>query len=97
MERVLSDLPPRKEQPVARVQPTVSLEEMINRVRDRIERRMRTSFFELRALEPERKNIIVGFLAILELCKQGEVLVEQLKRYDDITLERERASAPRYY
>lgn len=97
MQRVLTELPSVEQKPVAHVQPTVSLEQMIARVRERIEKRVRMRFFELRALEPERRNVIVGFLAILELCKQGEVLVSQTTRFDDIEIERDRLATPRYY
>ncbi|NBC30173.1 MAG: segregation/condensation protein A [Spirochaetes bacterium] len=97
MERVLAELPKQAEKPVAAVTPTISLEAMISRLQDRIERRLRTRFSELRATEPDRKNLVVGFLAILELCKQGGVLVRQEHRFADIEIEREHAGTPRYY
>lgn len=97
MQRVLAELPQTSEKPVAHVQPTVSLEEMTTRLLDRIERRLRLRFSELRALEPDRKNQVVGFLAILELCKQGGVLVRQEHRFADIEVERDRLGPPRYY
>ena len=97
MEHVLAELPKQEEKPVAAVTPTISLEDMITRLHARIERRLRTRFSELRALEPDRKNLVVGFLAILELCKQGGILVRQEHRFADIEIEREHASTPRYY
>jgi chromatin segregation and condensation protein Rec8/ScpA/Scc1 (kleisin family) len=41
--------------------------------------------------------VIVGFLAILELVKQGNILVRQAGKFDDIEIEMEEGSTPRYY
>lgn len=58
---------------------------------------MHTRFSDIRATETEHKNVIVGFLAILELFKQGNLIITQTTRFEDITLERERADTPKYY
>ena len=50
-----------------------------------------------RAEATEHKTVIVGFLAILELFKQGNVLVTQAGRFHDIEIELEQGSTPRYY
>ncbi len=98
MERVITNLPKAApEKPTARVRPTISLEEMMDNLKRRIEQQMKMSFFDIKRREPERKNVIVGFLAILELFKQGDVLVTQLTRFADIEMELERSEIPRYY
>ncbi len=97
MERVLSNLPKTAQKPAVKVKPTISIEEMMNRLKTRIERQMRTRFSEIRRTEPEHKNVIVGFLAILELFKQGNVLITQISRFDDIEIELEQHETPRYY
>jgi chromatin segregation and condensation protein Rec8/ScpA/Scc1 (kleisin family) len=81
----------------ATVRPTISLEDMMTNLRKRIDRQMRTRFSDIRRDEPEHKNVIVGFLAILELFKQGDVLVIQDGRFEDIHLESEKAGTPTYY
>lgn len=95
--RVLDALPQEKPAPAkATVRPTISLEDMMSTLQQRIERQMKLRFSELRRSEPEHKNVIVGFLAILELFKQGDVLVVQSGRFEDIHLEKERTDVPRY-
>jgi segregation and condensation protein A len=98
MRRVLHNLP-REMIPKVRatVRPTISLEDMMTNLRKRIDRQMRTRFSDIRRDEPEHKNVIVGFLAILELFKQGDVLVIQDGRFEDIHLESEKAGTPTYY
>lgn len=97
MERVLTELPPPTKKPTAQVRPTISLEEMMLKLRQRIEAAITVRFSELRATEPERKNVIVSFLAVLELFKQGDLLIQQSTRFADIELEQQRAQTPRYY
>jgi segregation and condensation protein A len=98
MTRVLHNLP-RETAPKVRatVRPTISLEDMMTNLKNRIDRQMRTRFSDMRRAEPEHKNVIVGFLAILELFKQGDILVIQNGRFEDIHLESEKTSTPTYY
>ena len=98
MQRVLTELPkPEVAKPKVQVRPTISLEDMMTRLQKRIETQMQTKFSELRAGEVEHKNVIVGFLAILELCKQGNIIITQHSRFEDIHMEMERGDVPRYY
>lgn len=97
MDEVLTNLPRPEVKPVAHVKPVISLEEMIARVQREVEDKIKTRFSALVAGEVERKTLIVGFLAILELFKQGGVLVTQSGHFADIEIEREQASTPRYY
>lgn len=95
--RVITGLPKFEIKPTAKVRQTISLEEMMEKLRHRIERQMQTKFSEIRAIETDHKNVIVGFLAILELFKQGNIIVTQMNRFDDIHLELEKTSTPKYY
>ena len=70
---------------------------MMDNLRRRIEKQLRLSFFDMRQQESEPKNVIVGFLAILELFKQGNMIVTQDVRFEDINIELDQASTPRYY
>lgn len=97
MQRVLHDLPKSDPKPTATVRPTISLEEMMGKLQTRIEQQIQTRFSEIRTTETDQKNVIVGFLAILELFKQGDLIISQSKRFDDITLELKRVPTPRYY
>lgn len=97
LHKVLLNLPKNQIKPTAKVRSTISLEDMINKLKNRIENQLQVSFSEIRKTESEHKNIIVGFLAILELFKQGNIIISQVSRFDDIKLELDQAIIPRYY
>lgn len=97
LSELLHNLPKSTKKPKVQVKPTISIEEMIDRLRDRVQKQMPTYFSDIRKQEPEHKNVIVGFLAILELVKQGDVLVLQQSRYADIEVTAERTETPQYY
>src|SRR5690606_849645 len=71
MSRVISELPIKEEKPRVQVKKVVSLEEMIDRLHQRIEKQLKLRFSELVAGEGEKHGLIVGFLAVLESVKQG--------------------------
>jgi len=97
MQQVLTNLPITEEKPKARVKPTISLEEMMNKLQSRIEQQIRTRFSEISAGETDKKNVIVGFLAILELFKQGNLIITQAGHFQDIHIEYDKARTPKYY
>lgn len=94
---VLKNLPVVNIKPKVQVRPTISIEEMIDRLKDRIQRQVSTKFSDIRRQETEHKNVIVGFLAILELVKQGDVLVTQIHRFHDIEVSLDKSPTPTYY
>lgn len=105
MRQVITALPKVEEKPNVKVRKTVSLEDMIDRLRMRVERQLKFGFQEfiqpnrsagLTGASLERGTVIVGFLAVLEMVKQGLVMVRQTKRYEDIEIEREGSGPPRY-
>lgn len=95
--RVLHELPKKVEKPKVRVRKVISLEEMIDRLKNRIENQLKLKFSELLENEQDRTTVIVGFLAVLESVKQGSVLVAQAERFEDIDIERQGFSTPKYY
>lgn len=97
MNTVLQNLPKKEIKPKVQVKQTISLEAMMQSLQKRIENQLKTTFSQMRSEAPEHKTVIVGFLAILELVKQGNVLVTQLGRFDDIEIELEQRNTPRYY
>lgn len=96
MTDVVKNLPKKVEKPKVQVKTVISLETMIDRMRERIEKQFSFKFREFTGNSGERTTIIVGFLAVLEMVKQGLVLVKQSARFHDIEIEREGSSAPRY-
>ena len=97
MHRVLSELPKKPEKPKVQVKKVISLEEMVDRLKNRIERQMKLRFSELLEEDREPTTIIVGFLAVLESVKQGSILVAQAERFHEIEIERVGFSTPKYY
>lgn len=94
---VLAELPKKEDTVKAHIKVTISLEEMMHNLQDRIAKNLQVRFSELHIGETERKVVIVGFLAILELFKQGNLLVQQGERFADIIIELEHGQTPTYY
>lgn len=79
------------------VKKVISLEEVIKDLTGRVQSALRLSFKDFVANKTERVNIIVSFLGMLELVRQGIVTVEQQAHFDDIQMETTEPSAvPRY-
>lgn len=95
MSEVVKNLPTKQEKPRVQVKTVISLETMIDRLRDRIEKQFKFNFREF-AGTGERTTVIVGFLAVLEMVKQGSLIVRQAVRFEDIEIERELSITPRY-
>lgn len=83
--------------PKARVRKIVSLEEMMSTLRDRIQTSLSLSFADFSGLgKREKIEVVVSFLAMLELVKQGALEVAQQGMFQDITLSATQVGAPRY-
>lgn len=93
---VVKNLPKKVEKPKVQVRTTISLESMITKLQERIEKQFSFNFREFTGDSNERNTIIVGFLAVLEMVKQGSVMVRQHSRFHDIEIEREDGAVPRY-
>jgi len=95
---VLANLPELKPTLAqATVEKVVSLEEMMSRLSDRINASMQVSFREFSGLAPEGKvNVIVSFLAMLELVRQGVIRVEQSAHFGEITMHADNVGLPHY-
>ena len=82
--------------PEARIRPMVSIEELMDSLRDRVSRAITLSFSEFTGSAKEKVEVIVSFLALLELVKQGAVEADQLGAFNDIQITNASASVPRY-
>ncbi len=96
MNRVLNALPKKIEQPKVVMRKVVSLEEMISRLTDRIASAVRMSFKEFHGGKGEKVDVIVSFLAMLELVKQGTIDAHQEGLFDEIHMESHDIGVPRY-
>ncbi|MDQ5912114.1 MAG: segregation and condensation protein [Patescibacteria group bacterium] len=99
--RVLTSLP--KKAPVVpklAVKKTMSLEDMMVNLSKRIQNAVRMSFREFSGKDKidkaERVHVIVSFLAMLELVKQGVLDAHQEGLFDEIHMESQNIGVPRY-
>lgn len=94
---VLAAIPEAEMLAKVAVQKVISLEEMVEDLKNRITSALRMSFGEFsRAHKKERVHIIVGFLAMLELVKQGLIAATQEKTHGEIVMETGSIGTPRY-
>jgi segregation and condensation protein A len=79
------------------VEAVVSLDQMIARLTERVQRAIRLSFKDFTNGSTNAREVVVGFLAMLELVKRGFANVEQTGHFEEITIEYAGGlSAPRY-
>ncbi len=90
-------LPKNEKIPNKVIQKVMSLEEMINTLSNRITSHIRMSFKEFtRENRENRVHVIVSFLAMLELVKNGILHVQQESTFGDIQMETKEVGVPRY-
>jgi segregation and condensation protein A len=102
LKDAIKRLPIKEQPPKATVRKVMSLEEMIDKLTDRIRGALKISFHEFsggrKAVSKEEKvEAIVSFLAMLELVKQGVIDAMQEVKHGDISMEtEEKLGIPRY-
>jgi segregation and condensation protein A len=94
---LILSLPKKEMVPKAVVQKVISLEEMIENLTERITESMKMSFKDFAKVgKVEKVNVIVSFLAMLELVKQGIIYVRQDKDFHDIEMQTNKIGIPTY-
>jgi len=95
---IIKSLPKKENVPKAVVRKVISLEETIDNLTKRITQglKMKFSDFSGSLNKTERVNVIVSFLAMLELVKQGIIHVSQEQNFGDINMESKEIGVPRY-
>lgn len=102
VRRVIQELPVTERLPQAVVEKVMSLETMIDTLAERIKKSLTLSFKEFSGSKSRthdrttRLNVIVSFLALLELVKRGAIGVQQSGHFDDILIEAGSIDMPRY-
>ena len=89
---VLGAMPKKIFMPEVEVKTVVSIEEMIDRLTDRIKNSLKMSFKEFNgksATKEEKVVVIVGFLAMLEMVRQGIINAMQEVDGGDIIIEKQ--------
>jgi segregation and condensation protein A len=96
LQVALSALEKEEKLPEVRVRPLVTIEEMMDRLTDRVQKSLTMSFKEFAGDKAEKVEVIVSFLALLELVKQGVVEAVQYGAYQDINITNNSSAVPRY-
>ncbi len=85
-------LAPSRDLDLSHVTPIrVSLSETLSDMQDRLKRSGEVRFSELVEDRPERIEIVIRFLALLELYREGKVDLSQAERFGDIRIRWEQA------
>jgi segregation and condensation protein A len=96
LREALKNLPQPEKIPQVVVKKVLSLEEAIGNLTTRVQTALRLSFRQFVGSQKDKVNIIVSFLGLLELVKQGIVAVEQSAQFDDIQIESTETGVPKY-
>ena len=97
IREILQNLPKSEILPKAIVRKVINLEEVIEDFATRIKSNLKMNFREFSSIgKREKINIIVNFLAMLELVKRGVILVNQESHKKDILMETVNVGVPRY-
>ena len=92
MKEVISHLPRKVVLPDVLVEKVTSLEEMISRITERVKNGLETNFYSLLGVgkkvlsRKDKFEVIVGFLALLELVKQGLLSAAQNRDSEEIEI-----------
>ena len=97
IQSVIASLPKKEVLPKTTVKKVMSLEEVIINLTGRIQKAFKLRFSDyIKEGKHEKVNIIVSFLGMLELVKQGIIEVKQGLHFSDIEMESNNIATPRY-
>lgn len=89
---IIKTLPVSEELREEKIRKVISLEEKIREIQARLTKSVDQAFSEIVKGSKEKVEVIVSFLAILELAKQKIVLLHQDQSFGDIMVRAERTS-----
>src|SRR3989338_4438373 len=94
---IILQIPKKEIVPKAIIKKVISLEGMMENLAKRITENIKMSFKDFAGVgKTEKVNVIVSFLAMLELVKQGIIQVRQDKSFHDIEIENQTVGIPKY-
>jgi segregation and condensation protein A len=88
-QELINKIPKKVFLPEVEVKKVISIEEMIDRLTDRIHKSLNMNFKEFAGVgitKEEKVTVIVSFLAMLELVRVGVVHVIQENNFEDIII-----------
>jgi segregation and condensation protein A len=86
-QELIKGLTPVLNLPKDVIRRTISINEKISNIKQRLTQGATLRFSEMIHEAKDRAEVIVSFLALLELIKQRSVVVHQQNSFDDITIE----------
>lgn len=98
LRAVLANIPRAVALPKVLIEKVFSLDEMMTHLIERVQTSMRLGFREFAGVAgaKAKKEIIVSFLAMLELIRRGAIRVTQENHFDDILMETDTVGVPKY-
>lgn len=87
-QEIIGNLDPFLNLPSEVIKKTINIQEKIAQIRERIFREATTHFSEILKEAKDKTEVIVSFLAVLELMKQKVIVVKQENIFEDIMIER---------
>ena len=96
LQAALSALDKEEKLPEVRVRPLVTIEEMMDRLTTKVQKALTMSFRDFAGDKAEKVEVIVSFLALLELVKQGVVEAAQIGTFQDIKITNTSSTVPSY-
>jgi len=102
IKNILSNLPKKVLSPKVIVEKVISLEKMIEELTERMKISVNMSFKNFSGIykgnftKKDKINVVVSFLAMLELVKQGTLFVKQTYHFGDIDMQTQEIDVPNY-
>lgn len=85
---LIKSLDPLLNLPTEVVRKTINIQEKISQIRQRIFKEASARFSDILKEAKDKTEVIVSFLALLELIKQRTIVVKQDKNFEDIMIEK---------
>jgi len=96
IKSVIQSLPKKEVLPKVLIKKMMSLEEAISHLTERIGKAIKMRFSDFVKDKQEKVSVIVSFLGMLELVKQGIIDVKQELNFSEIEMESNNLGVPRY-
>ena len=103
IKNVLNNLPKKVLAPKVLIEKVISLEKMIEDLTNRVKASIKMSFKKFSGLQngsdftkKDKINVVVSFLAMLELVKQGVIVARQTYQFGDIDMQTQNIEVPNY-
>ncbi len=89
---------PEAKRPEVTIKKAILLEDVMSRMASRLRQELKYSFKEFTKVNAQHKvDVIVSFLALLELCKGGALDANQESVHGDIIISSKEVETPRYF